>query len=103
MSRSVYCPFIDTYADYILRGEHPADFEDDAYLRYVLAGYNTSNAIGMVCHCYYPAEFVQRIIAKTLSFGGRFYLALPETATEQILKEQYLPQLEAEGRERGYL
>lgn len=103
MSRSVYCPFIDTYADYILRGEHPADFEDDAYLRYVLAGYNTSNTIGMVCHCYYPTEFVQRIIDKTLSFNGRFYLALPETATEQVLKDSYLPRLVAEGRERGYL
>jgi hypothetical protein len=103
MSRSVYCPFIDAYADFILRGEHPADFEDDAYLRYVLAGYNASNAIGMVCHCYYPADFVQRIIDKTLSYNGRFYLALPETATEQVLKDDYLPRLDAEARERGYL
>jgi hypothetical protein len=103
MSRAVYCPFIDTYADYILRGEHPADFDDDTYLRYVLAGFNASNAIGMVCHCYYPAEFVQRIIDKTLSFNGRFYLALPETATEQVLKDDYLPRLDTEARERGYL
>lgn len=103
MSRSVYCPFIDAYADYILRGEHPADFDDDDYLRYVLTGYNTSNAIGMICHCYYPAEFVQRIISKALSYNGRFYLAWPETDVEQVLRRSYLPLLEAEGRERGYL
>ncbi|MCE5258049.1 MAG: hypothetical protein LLG44_03200, partial [Chloroflexi bacterium] len=103
MSRTVYCPFIDTYADYILRGEHPADFDDEDYLHYVLAGYNTSNAIGLVCHCYYPPDFVQGIITKTMSFNGRFYLALPETDNEQVLKESYLPVLQAEGRERGYL
>lgn len=102
-SRSVYCPFIDTYADFILRGEHPADFDDDDYLRYVLAGYNTSNAIGMVCHCYYPADFVRRIVPRTLDYNGRFYLALPETEVEQVLKTEYLPLLEAEGRKRGYL
>jgi hypothetical protein len=46
---------------------------------------------------------VQRIIDKTLSYNGRFYLALPETATEQVLKDDYLPRLDAEARERGYL
>ncbi len=103
MSRTVYCPFIDTYADYILRGEHPADFDGEDYLHYVLSGYNTSNAIGLVCHCYYPPDFVQGIITKTMSFNGRFYLALPETDNERVLKESYLPVLQAEGRERGYL
>ncbi|MHB9034481.1 MAG: hypothetical protein ACYC6L_15725 [Anaerolineae bacterium] len=103
MSRSVYCPFIDTYADFVLRGEHPADFDDEDYLHYVLSGYNTSNSVGLVCHCYYPASFVQRIITKTMTFNGRFYLALPETENEQVLKDDYLPALEAEGRERGHL
>jgi len=99
MSRNCYCPFIDAYADFILRGEHPADFDAPDYLRYVLAGYNTSNSIGLLCHCYYPPEFIERIIDTTMAFNGRFYWALPETANEAVLTERYLPALQA-ARER---
>ena len=48
-SRTMWCPFLDTYADFVLRGEgHVAHGPDAPYVRYVAAGYRTSNAIGMM-------------------------------------------------------
>jgi hypothetical protein len=47
----IYCPFIDTYADYILRGEagrHGLSL--DTFLRYTVSGYNISNAVGYWCY-----------------------------------------------------
>jgi hypothetical protein len=46
-SARVYCPFIDTYCDYIYRGEAGrAGLELDDFLRWTLSGYNISNAVG---------------------------------------------------------
>lgn len=46
-SARIYCPFIDTYCDYIYRGEAGrADLELDDFLRWTLSGYNISNAVG---------------------------------------------------------
>lgn len=46
-SNRVYCPFIDTYCDYIYRGEAGrADLELDDFLRWTVSGYNISNAVG---------------------------------------------------------
>lgn len=46
-SARVYCPFIDTYCDYIYRGEAGrADLELDDFLRWTVSGYNISNAVG---------------------------------------------------------
>ncbi len=43
---SVYCPFIDTYSDFLLRGEGQAiQGVDDLYLRYVVGTFNISNSI----------------------------------------------------------
>ena len=48
-SKTMWCPFLDTYADLVLRGEgYAADGPNDPYVRYVAAGYRTSNAIGMM-------------------------------------------------------
>lgn len=48
-TKTMWCPFVDTYADYTLRGEgHPTTGADDPYLRYVAAGYRLSNAIGFM-------------------------------------------------------
>ena len=44
-------PFVDTWADYLLRGEGLGrDRVDPVYLRYVASGYNISNAIGELCY-----------------------------------------------------
>ncbi len=45
----IWCPFIDTYADIVLRGEgRPTEGSTPPYVRYVAAGYRLSNAIGMM-------------------------------------------------------
>jgi len=44
-------PFVDTWADYLLRGEGLGrEHIDPIYLRYVASGYNISNAIGELCY-----------------------------------------------------
>ncbi|MCD6302737.1 MAG: hypothetical protein J7M15_04340 [Anaerolineae bacterium] len=98
-SREVIAPFLDTYADFVLRGEHPSDFAEEAYIRYVLCSQSTSNAIAHVCHCYYPPEFVEGILDTVLANEGRFYLALPQTENEAILKRDYYPRLDERRRE----
>ena len=46
-SNRIYCPFIDTYCDYIYRGESGrAGLELDQFLRWTISGYNISNAVG---------------------------------------------------------
>ena len=46
-SARIYCPFIDTYCDYIYRGENGrAGLKLDDFLRWTVSGYNISNAVG---------------------------------------------------------
>jgi len=45
----IWCPFVDTYADIVLRGEGKrSKTSDDSYMRYVAAGYRLSNATGLM-------------------------------------------------------
>jgi len=60
----IYCPFIDTYADYILRGEAGVwSLKLNDYLHWVLSGYNISNAVGY--WCYYGSNRQQGYDAST--------------------------------------
>lgn len=93
-SRHVYCPFIDTWADYLLRAEGFTGFTD-RFLRYVVSGYNISNAIGYICYYFFPAEFIMQIMDKALAAHARFYLGSPETELERLLKREYFPRLAA--------
>lgn len=108
----VYCPFIDTYADYILRAEHVMKF-DWNYLRYTISGHNISNSIGYVCNYDYPPSFTETIIDQVLEANARLpywtgwwtsgrHLSKersPEEKTEEemqkIMKEKYFPKLQA--------
>ena len=50
-SRTIYCPFIDTYSDFILRGEAGlGGLSLDNFMRWVCSGYNISNSVGYWCH-----------------------------------------------------
>ena len=50
-STRIYCPFIDTYADFILRGEAGrGGLKLDDFLRWILSGHNISNAVGYWCY-----------------------------------------------------
>ena len=47
----VHCPFIDSHADYVLRGDSGrGGLPLDRFLRYAVSGRNISNAVGMWCH-----------------------------------------------------
>ena len=100
LSPNIYCPFIDAYADYILRAENIASF-DDKYLRYVVSGYNISNSIGHVCYSTYPLDFISKLASKILAVNARFYLGSPETERERVLKKEYFPKLEKLRNEAG--
>jgi len=114
----VYCPFIDTYADYILRAEHIAatgektDF-NRKYLRYTISGYNISNTVGYICNYDYPPSITQKLIPEALQVHiripywvgwdtyvrerkkamGEKYYSLEES--REIMREKYFPKLDA--------
>jgi hypothetical protein len=100
VSRNVFCPFIDAYADYILRAEHSTALSDP-YLRYVISGYNVSNAIGHLCYYDFPAETLRATIEKAFEHRFRFYLGSPETGLERVLLEAYFPRLRREASAKG--
>lgn len=99
VSRNVFCPFIDAYADYILRAEH-ATMLSDAYLRYVISGYNVSNSIGHLCYYDFPEQELRAVIEKALAYRFRFYLGSPETDLERVLLQEYFPRLKQEAKVR---
>jgi hypothetical protein len=80
-SARVYCPFVDTYADYILRGEAGrADLSLAQFLRWTISGRNISNAVGY--WCYYGSTgkpgYVNQLptaqdIQSTLAAGARLW------------------------------
>jgi len=73
----IYCPFIDTYADYILRGEAGVwGLKLDDFLRWTISGYHISNAVGY--WCYYGSNRQQGYDAGTPK-SGAYVDALPTT------------------------
>jgi hypothetical protein len=87
-----FCPFIDAYADCILRAEHIRNF-DETYLRYVISGRNISNTIGLACTSGYSDEFLEWLAANVFRVGARMYFYNDEHI-EKLLTERYLPELE---------
>lgn len=69
-SITLYAPFIDTYADYMLRGEagRPAGTELEDFLHWTVSGYNISNTIGYWLH-YGSGEIGQPDYVFTLPSG----------------------------------
>jgi hypothetical protein len=73
----IYCPFIDTYADYILRGEAGVwGLKLDDFLRWTLSGYNISNAVGY--WCYYGSN-EQQGYDNTTPKAGVYVQKVPTT------------------------
>lgn len=114
----VFCPFIDTYADFTLRAEHIDTF-DDAVLRYSISGYNISNSIGFACNYDYNLEFNRQLVRKVLDYHVRVpywagwdpYLAdrgkahgveyPPEAEIHRIMKEEYFSALDKRIKDDG--
>ena len=95
-SRNLFCPFIDAYADYFLRGEGFYPF-DNYTLQYYLSGDNVSNSIGHVCTYNYPLEYVKEIIQPCLDHHVRMPLwpvhhSLDDPQS-RLLLDQYYPKL----------
>ena len=65
--RGTPCPFIDTYATYIMRGEH-RQLSDD-YARWMASSYNLGNTIGLFC--YDTVRPDSRMIDLLLSINAR--------------------------------
>lgn len=109
--RYVYCPFIDTYANFVLRAEHIDTF-DDKVLRYTISGHNISNAIGFACNYDYEMEFNRALIRRVLDYevrvpywaGFDIYLAErgkamgkqypPMAAIQEAMVQDYFPALD---------
>jgi hypothetical protein len=116
--RYVYCPFVDTYANFILRAEHIDTF-DDTVLRYTISGQNISNAIGFVCNYDYSLDFNRRLIQKALEYNVRvpwwggwdIYLEdlsrgthkkyPPMSEIHDIMQRDYFPALEKLKQQKG--
>jgi hypothetical protein len=100
MIRDVYCPFIETYADFILRSEGTTMSRDGSLqfnakaIRYNVSGYNISNAIGHICHYDLPLDVMEDIMARSIEARIRFYFGSPETERERLLKSRYTPMLD---------
>ncbi len=104
----LYCPFVNCWADYLLRGEGlPRPTVDQLYLRYVVSGYGISNAIGELCYdaCRVDQAMVDWALWANARIpywpgrqvhGGRKYFLTPEE--EEVFRDLYLP---AADRVRG--
>ena len=70
----VYVPQIDTYFNFILRGEgRQSAYENDDYLRYFVSTYNISNSIGVLCNNN-NYELDEAFIGKLLDNNIRLHL-----------------------------
>ncbi|NPV46405.1 MAG: discoidin domain-containing protein [Armatimonadetes bacterium] len=101
----VYCPFADTYADYILRGEtFDKSRINPERLRYWVSGLNISNSIGTLCWetCRPDREMMDWSLQANVllpfwpggqAVGERRYYLLPEE--EKLYREYYVPASDA--------
>ncbi len=49
-SNRISCPAVNTYADYLLRGEEDSDlFADPSHVRYCISDYQFGNSVGLLC------------------------------------------------------
>ncbi|MHB9036991.1 MAG: family 16 glycoside hydrolase [Armatimonadota bacterium] len=91
------CPAIDTYADFMLRGEREYGmYQDEEYLRYHLSTYNISNSIGILLQSELfavpPADLVDRVLRNNLRL---YFCASPAPIEPQAeaLRKYYWPRL----------
>jgi len=94
-SRHLFCPFIDTYADYFLRGEHYYPF-DESFLKFYISGHNTSNSIGHICSYDYPLGYAKKLIHYCLRHQARIPIWAENNLNDEharFLVNHYLPEL----------
>jgi hypothetical protein len=107
-SPSIYCPFIDTYSDFQLRGEGQViEGVDDPYLRWVVSTWNISNSIPTLKGDKMEGTTLKERTEAMLDLHGRARWPYPgyREEVDQLFTEWYFPtldEMEAQWRlERG--
>jgi hypothetical protein len=108
MNPELPCPCVDTWADYLLRGEGlDRSRIDPLYLRYVASGLGSSNAIGELCYetCRADRPMLDWALQASVRIpywpglqvhSGKSYFLSPEEA--KLFQDYYVP---AADRVRG--
>ncbi|MBT5612462.1 MAG: hypothetical protein HOJ57_41375 [Lentisphaerae bacterium] len=94
---SPYCPFIDAYSDFLLRGEgQTIKSVDGPYLRYVIGTYNISNSIATLKGDKMEGVSPQEKLAAMLRLHGRARWAYPGLRVERdkLFVDWYFPTLD---------
>ena len=88
-----YCPTVDAYADFVLRGEdNPRLAADALWQRYLISGFNISNSIGMPQHNKVPKDDLDdRFVDALLDVNARFYYH--GALGRERITDYYWPQL----------
>ncbi len=106
MNTRMIVPFVDTYADFVLRSENMSWAEiDPAYLRYAVSSYNMGNSIGTLCYdtCRVSPEIVRAVLGVNARLAywvgsqhntdnGKDYFLTP--AESQVYINEYMLQAE---------
>lgn len=94
---TLYCPFIDTYSDFLLRGEgQRINGIHDPYLRYVVGTYNISNAIATLKGDKMEGASEREQLQAMLDLNGRARWPYPGTNAErdELFTTWYFPTLD---------
>jgi hypothetical protein len=103
--KEIYCPFLDCYANYILRGEHLRMSKE--YARWKVSCWNLSNSVGTFCYDRHRPD--EQMIDGILSVNARLPIWVQDGTwngtkyhlTEDEMKlmaSEYLPRLEKENQ-----
>lgn len=91
-----YCPPLNAYYDYILRGEGEETNVDPAFVRYFQSTYNLSNSIALACHFTdYRAtpEHVDLLLRNNIRLPLSAGSLAPGGYADNVLAKHYWPQL----------
>jgi hypothetical protein len=96
-SPSIYCPFIDAYSDFLLRGEgQTIRGGDDPYLRYVVGTNNISNSIATLKGDKMQGVDLKGRLEAMLKLHGRARWPYPGSNKERddLFRNWYFPTLD---------
>ncbi len=94
---TIYCPFIDTWSDFLLRGEgQTISGPDDPYLRYVVGTFNISNAIATLKGDRMEGADERQQLQVMLDLNGRARWPYPGINAERdaLFTNWYFPTLD---------
>jgi len=90
----MFLPQIDTYFDFVLRGEGEHDrYKKHEFLRYTVSTYNLSNSIGVLCDNYdykLDTPFVEQLLHYNIRIHGKSWA---NDEQQRLMREYYFPRL----------